>query len=85
MPALTIRNIDESLKENLRMLAAEHGRSMEEEVRQILRKSILFQKSSSGIGTRISGRFAKLGGIELPETSRSMPRGMADNAGEEPI
>ncbi len=33
MTAITIRNVDDSLKKNLRLLAARHDRSMEEEVR----------------------------------------------------
>lgn len=37
MAILTIRNIDDALKARLRLCAARHGRSMEEEVRQILR------------------------------------------------
>jgi len=37
MSQLTIRGIDDGLKRALRMRAAENGRSMEEEVRQILR------------------------------------------------
>ena len=40
MTTLTIRNIDMELKARLRVQAAGHGRSMEEEVRQILRASL---------------------------------------------
>jgi plasmid stability protein len=36
MPTITIRNLDEKVKQRLRVLAAEHGRSMEAEVREIL-------------------------------------------------
>ena len=74
MGSLTIRNIDDSLKADLRMRAATNNRSMEEEARQILRKSLLRKKSSTGIGTRISKRFAAIGGIDLPEAVRSDPR-----------
>jgi hypothetical protein len=35
---MLIRNIDENLRARLRVRAAEHGRSMEEEVRTILRR-----------------------------------------------
>ena len=35
MASLTIRNLDETLKRRLRLRAAGHGRSMEEEVREI--------------------------------------------------
>lgn len=40
MGALTIRNLDDSIKERLRLRAARHGHSMEEEVRQILKRSV---------------------------------------------
>ncbi|MBA3903682.1 MAG: plasmid stabilization protein [Rhodocyclaceae bacterium] len=74
MASLTIRNIDDSLKRGLRLSAARHGRSMEEEARQLLRQSLLREKSSIGLGTRISQRFAAEGGVDLPEAPRSIPR-----------
>jgi len=40
MASLTIRNIDDTLKERLRVQAAMHGHSMEEEARLILRKAV---------------------------------------------
>lgn len=40
MATLTIRNIDDSVKERLRVRAAMQGRSMEEEVRAILRRAV---------------------------------------------
>ena len=40
MTSLTIRGIDDTLKRALRIRAAENGQSMEEEVRQILRKAL---------------------------------------------
>ena len=40
MTALLVRGIDDKLKRALRLRAAENGRSMEEEMRQILRKAL---------------------------------------------
>jgi plasmid stability protein len=40
MNQLTIRGIDDDLKRQLRVRAAENGRSMEAEVRQILRHAL---------------------------------------------
>jgi phosphopantothenoylcysteine decarboxylase/phosphopantothenate--cysteine ligase len=40
MPSLLIRRLDDTLKRQLRLRAAENGRSMEEEVRQILRQAL---------------------------------------------
>ncbi|MDT8380471.1 MAG: plasmid stabilization protein [Desulfotignum sp.] len=75
MASLTLRNIDESLKVKLRIMAAANNRSMEEEARQILKKHLLEERCAKGIGTRISKRFSELGGIELPPSQRSYPRG----------
>ncbi len=74
MASLTIRNIDDSLKTTLRLSAARHGRSMEEEARQILRHALLRETSSIGLGSRIAQRFAEVGGVDLPEVTRSIPR-----------
>lgn len=74
MASLTLRNIEESLKAKIRMIAAANGRSMEEEVRQILRQYVLRQKSADGVGTRISRRFAGAGGVEMSLPPRSAPR-----------
>ena len=74
MASLTLRNIDDSLKASLRMSAAENGRSMEEEARQILRQFLLRKRSSAGIGSRIAKRFAATGGVDLPDAHRAAPR-----------
>ena len=39
MASITIRNLEDEIKQRLRVRAAEHGRSMEEEVRDILRRA----------------------------------------------
>lgn len=74
MASLTIRNIDESLKTSLRLCAASHGHSMEEEAKQILRQALLHGTPSFGLGSRIAQRFAAVGGVDLPESTRSIPR-----------
>lgn len=38
MASITIRNLDDGVKQRLRVRAAEHGRSMEEEARELLRE-----------------------------------------------
>lgn len=65
MASITIRNLDDSLKRNLRIRAAEHGRSMEEEVREILRQAIGTAAPPANLGEAIHRRFAALGGVEL--------------------
>lgn len=74
MASLTIRNIEDALKASLRMRAAEHGRSMEEEARQILRRSLARERPAVGLGSHIANRFRAVGGVDLPTVSRSLPR-----------
>jgi antitoxin FitA len=68
---LLVRNLDEDVKQRLRRRAARHGRSMEEEVRAILRQAAEQDdaaRATAGMGTRIAQRFAGLGLTEdLPE------------------
>jgi plasmid stability protein len=71
MASITIRNLDDDVKARLRLAAARHECSMEEEARRILRHALLVHESERGLGTRIHERFTKVGGFELPEFSRS--------------
>ena len=61
-----VRNVDPSLKEKLRVRAAQHGRSMEAELRHIL-SDVLEERQTPeiGLGEAIRRRFAPLGGVEL--------------------
>lgn len=65
MATITIRNLDDELKAQLRIVAASHGRSMEEEVRVIIRQALLGQGKRSELGSRIHSRFAAVGGVDL--------------------
>lgn len=74
MSTLTVRNLDDDLKTRLRVRAAQNGRSMEAEAREILRASLSAQPRT-GLGTRIHNRFAGLGLDELEVPSRDeLPR-----------
>ena len=75
MASITVRNLEEGLKRRLRIRAAENGRSMEQEVRTILRAA-LDQEPSRGknLASAIRARFAPLGGVELELPSREPPR-----------
>jgi plasmid stability protein len=74
MSTLTVRNLDEDLKTRLRVRAAQNGRSMEAEAREILRASLATQPRT-GLGTLIHNRFAGLGldELELPPRNE-LPR-----------
>jgi plasmid stability protein len=69
MATLTIRNLDDGVKAQLRVEAARHGRSMEEEVRVILQNALAKTTSTTGFGSRIHQRFVSLGdkGLTLPD------------------
>ena len=74
MASMTIRNLDDSLKRRLRIRAAEHGKSMEEEAREILRSALSQEDPpSSSLSTRISRRFAEVGGVEFQIPEREPP------------
>lgn len=75
MAMLTVRNLDERLKSQLRVKAAQHGCSMEEEARRILREALLPTSHQKGLGTRLHQRISALsGGGELELPARSIPR-----------
>ncbi len=59
MAQLIVRNLEDDIRDKLRALATEHGRSMEEEVRMILRTAALrsCRKPTTGLGTRLAERF----------------------------
>lgn len=75
MTTLTIRNVDRHLKERLRIRAAQHGQSMEAELRQILRDTLEETKATEpNLAEAIRRRFAPLGGVELEPHPRSPVR-----------
>lgn len=74
MASLTIRNLDDSLKVGLRQQAARHGWSMEEEVRQILRRTVTPVQDLGSFAQRIHQRFAQLGVDDLPVPERQTVR-----------
>ncbi|HEX4559690.1 MAG TPA: Arc family DNA-binding protein [Mycobacterium sp.] len=63
MATLTVRDLDDDLKAALRVRAAKHGRSMESEVREILRTALERPSSGPGMATRIRQRFADVAGV----------------------
>jgi antitoxin FitA len=75
MATLTIRQLDEKTKARLRVRAAHHGRSMEQEAREILRSALATMRPAKGDLTQaIRERFAAFGGIELELPKRDRLR-----------
>jgi len=71
MATLTIRDLDEGIRAGLRVRAARHGRSMEAEVREILRDVLARPAVGDQLGSRVRQRFATLGGVELELPTRA--------------
>jgi plasmid stability protein len=85
MAQLLIRNLDDSIKNGILLMAKRHGRSMEEEGRVILGEKVLQEDHAEyGLGDRIAARFADLKltrkekatiarGIEIAKTMPNVP------------
>lgn len=75
MASITIRRLDDSIKTKLRVRAASHGRSMEQEAREIL-KAGLQSKSAPRINLAdaIRRHIEPLGGVELVLPKRQAVR-----------
>jgi antitoxin FitA len=66
MANVTIRNLDDGLKKRLRIRAAEHGRSMEDEARDILRAALsTTEYRPANLAAVIRIRMAPLAGVML--------------------
>jgi plasmid stability protein len=85
MASITIRRLDEVLKTRLRVQAALHGRSMEEEARDILKAGLTARKTGNlNLVESIRRHVDPLGGVEIalprrepvrrPPTKRSANR-----------
>jgi len=77
MSSITIRNLDDSLKASLRVRAARHGLSMEQEVRNILQITLAAEAETTrglSFAQRINQRFKGLGIDELPVPPRQPGR-----------
>lgn len=62
MAQLIVRNLEDEVKQRLQRRAARHGRSMEDEVRDILRDAVKDEgRRSVGLGTEIAAMFADCG------------------------
>lgn len=62
MAQLVVPNFEDDIRNRLQELAASHGRSIEEEAREILRSVVLGSSSgAAGLGSRIASRFAGIG------------------------
>ena len=73
MAAITVRNLDDHVKQRLRVRAARHGRSMEAEVRAIIVEAVGGEVEPKNILMALHERFAELGGVDLDIPPRNTP------------
>ena len=75
MASMTIRNLGDKLKARLRVRAAQHGRSMEEEARDILQSALATEPTRNrSLVAAIRARIEPLGGVELEIAPREPMR-----------
>jgi len=69
MAQFVVRNLESTVKARLQRRAKRHGRSMEEEVREILRSAVHEEDApATGLGTEIAALFSKTGlASDIPE------------------
>ena len=81
MAQVIVRQLEEDVKARLKRRAQRHGRSMEEEVREILRNAAREEsRPITALGSRIAARFRKVGlDADLPELrgQRARPADLA--------
>lgn len=78
MAAVSIRGLDDEVRDRLRVRAARNGRSMEAEMRHILVDAVQDESASGGLFTTLLDRFSDLGGVELALPKRATRPRAAD-------
>jgi plasmid stability protein len=76
--AVSVRDLDDDVKERLRIRAAANGRSMEAEIRAILITAVNEPEPSEGLLSALADRFGALGGVELDLPPRATPARAAE-------
>ena len=71
MASITIRNLDDGVKAQLRVAAARAGHSMEERVRKLIVESVEPEPQSRGIGSWLHAQFRGSGGYGLEVPART--------------
>ena len=76
MGQMIVRNLEDAVKRGLQARARRHGRSTEEEVREILRNAVREEGAPhQGLGSRIAARFEGIGvDLDLSDLRGQVPR-----------
>lgn len=79
MAQLLVRHLEDDVKTKLQRRARRHGRSMEEEAREILRNAVREESGARApLGSRLAARFARVGLAEEILELRGQPARPAD-------
>lgn len=70
MASMSIRDLDDEVRERLRVRAARNGRSMEAEIRSILTEAVGASGNGIGLLGAVLERFGAVGGVELDVPAR---------------
>ncbi|MDB0047578.1 hypothetical protein N9F21_03020 [Porticoccaceae bacterium] len=73
MPSLSVRKIDEETMQRLRIQAAKHGASMEEEVRRIIKRAVSTPESLGDLAVRLFSPAYGDDELTLPERETHKP------------
>lgn len=73
MPSLSVRKIDEKTMQRLRIQAAKHGASMEEEVRQIIKQAVSTPENLGDLAVRLFSPAYGGDKLKLPERETHEP------------
>jgi antitoxin FitA len=82
MSNITIDQLEPDLSQRLEQRAAQHGRTIEAEIKSILSSVLNPPSSPLDLATAINLRFADTGEFELPETPRDAMRAAPNFAAE---
>lgn len=84
MAAITVRNLDDDVRDRLRLMAAEHGHSMEAEVRSILTAAAgqRQQRPNALMDLYWAGRGDVTGEMTAPSTPREVDPPRVDFTGD---
>ena len=78
MAAMSIRDLDDEVRDRLRVRAAANGRSMEAEARAILTAAVSEPTDQRGLFVTLIDSFRELGGVDLDLPPRNAPARAAD-------
>lgn len=65
MAAVSVRDLDDEVRDRLRVRAARHGRSMEAEIRTILTDAVASDEEQPDLFLALLEHFGSLGGVDL--------------------